>query len=267
MKNILLLVHDDEGQEARLQAALDLCRAVDGHLSCLDVTPYPVVVSGGYAGIGDAIVLLDEGDQESENKARLSQRLEHEDVSWDWTDNRGDFATCLSKAASMADLIVLNGGLTLLSGVERRRITTKTVMRSARPVLAVRDSSKGFNPAGRALIAWDGSTPALTTIRSAMPLLKLASDVRVVTVAEEEDAIEKLESLGAYLSRHGIHASLYPVTDPKQRPQDAIQAECRNWGADYCVMGAYGHGTIGEIFGGVTQTMLAQAEVPLLLGH
>ena len=27
MKNVLLLVHDDQGQEARLQAALDLTRA------------------------------------------------------------------------------------------------------------------------------------------------------------------------------------------------------------------------------------------------
>ena len=36
MKNILLLVHDDHGQEARLQAALDITRAVEGHLTCVD---------------------------------------------------------------------------------------------------------------------------------------------------------------------------------------------------------------------------------------
>ena len=29
MKNILLLIHDDPGQEARLQAALDITRAVE----------------------------------------------------------------------------------------------------------------------------------------------------------------------------------------------------------------------------------------------
>ena len=42
MKNILLLVHDDAGQEARFQAALDIGRAVEGHLSCLDVTVIPM---------------------------------------------------------------------------------------------------------------------------------------------------------------------------------------------------------------------------------
>jgi hypothetical protein len=38
MRNILLLVHDDDGQQSRLHAALDLTRAVEGHLRCLDVT-------------------------------------------------------------------------------------------------------------------------------------------------------------------------------------------------------------------------------------
>lgn len=42
MKNVLLLVHEDAGQEARLQAALDLTRALRGHLTCLDGTCYPV---------------------------------------------------------------------------------------------------------------------------------------------------------------------------------------------------------------------------------
>jgi hypothetical protein len=37
MKNILPLTHYDEGQEARLQAALDVAREVGGHLPCLDV--------------------------------------------------------------------------------------------------------------------------------------------------------------------------------------------------------------------------------------
>ena len=48
MKNILLLVHDDHGQEARLQAALDITRAVEGHLTCIDVTPYPLIAGDGF---------------------------------------------------------------------------------------------------------------------------------------------------------------------------------------------------------------------------
>ena len=46
MKTILVLLHDDGGQEARLQVALDLSRALDGHLICLDVTQLPIMASG-----------------------------------------------------------------------------------------------------------------------------------------------------------------------------------------------------------------------------
>lgn len=48
MKTIFLLVHDDEGQEARLLAALDLTRDVSGHPACLDVTVPPVPLILGH---------------------------------------------------------------------------------------------------------------------------------------------------------------------------------------------------------------------------
>lgn len=38
MKNVLLLIHDDDGQEARLQVTLDLTRALDGHLTCVSTS-------------------------------------------------------------------------------------------------------------------------------------------------------------------------------------------------------------------------------------
>ncbi len=44
MKNVLVLLHDDAGQEARFQCALDLTRAIDGHLTCVDVAMLPVAV-------------------------------------------------------------------------------------------------------------------------------------------------------------------------------------------------------------------------------
>ena len=89
MKNILLLVHDDQGQEARLQVALDLTRAFGGHLSCLDVTILPALVGDYYGGAtGGAMLLAEESDRETRNKAALEARLAHEDVSWDWQDGR-----------------------------------------------------------------------------------------------------------------------------------------------------------------------------------
>ncbi|MFD1104205.1 hypothetical protein [Sphingobium olei] len=112
MKNILLLIHDDEGQEARLQAALDLTRALNGHLSCIDVTMVPSI-AGDYDGIGSAMLLGDERDREAANKASLEARLVSEDVVWSWSDVTGFAAEAVIEAAALADLIILNRKLDL----------------------------------------------------------------------------------------------------------------------------------------------------------
>src|SRR5579864_358007 len=108
MKNVLLLVHDDEGQEARLQAALDVARALEGHLTCVDVTPPVLVAADLPIGLGGGAVISDERLTEVRNKAELTARLTREGVNWNWIDAYGEFADRLLDAAAIADLIVLN---------------------------------------------------------------------------------------------------------------------------------------------------------------
>ena len=69
MKNVLLLIHDDDGQEARLEVALDVVRAIGGHLTCLDVAVYTVLAGDDY-GAGSATLYADECAREAKNKAK-----------------------------------------------------------------------------------------------------------------------------------------------------------------------------------------------------
>ena len=46
MKSILLYANRDPGLESRLQAALDVTRMFEGHLTCLQVTPYVSFIMG-----------------------------------------------------------------------------------------------------------------------------------------------------------------------------------------------------------------------------
>ena len=75
MKNVLVLAHDDEGQEARLQAALDATRALGGHLTCIDVVSPPLVLTDPYAGAAMAVTIDYARQVEEENRARLRRRL------------------------------------------------------------------------------------------------------------------------------------------------------------------------------------------------
>jgi nucleotide-binding universal stress UspA family protein len=266
MKNILLLVHDDEGQEARFQTALDLTRALNGHLNCLNVTPYPLFASDIYSGFGETALFADEREGEAKTKAVLTDRLTRANVSWSWNDATGDIAGCILDAAALADLIVLNRTLDEYLLPDMRAIASRILMHARTVVVAVPESLEQFNAGGRALVAWDGQSSAAATMRACVPLLRLASAVHIFMARDGAEKIEPTEA-AQYLSRHGIHASVKIIDNGLHVADQLIAHECKLWNADYVVMGAYGHGRLMETFGGVTKRMLTKSKLPLVLGH
>jgi nucleotide-binding universal stress UspA family protein len=266
VKNILLLVHDDAVQEARLQAALDLTRALAGHLACLDAVQMPVMVDT-YAGTGLSILIEEEQVRESENKAQTQPRLAAEGVSWSWRDTTGDLANCVVEAARTADVIVLNRSLDAFPAPDMRYVATEVLKHSRALVVAVADTCRGFDAAGKALIAWDGSERAMATVQRAVPLLALASEVKLLQVGEIGEYAIPAEEAATYLSRHGIDIEVecVPAADSVAV---AIRGEADRFGAAYLVMGAFNHRPIREaLFGGVTRAMLSACSLPLVLGH
>lgn len=265
MKNILLLVHDDPGQEARLEAALDIARALDGHLACIDVTPYPILVNDSFLTLNDTVELLDEHGSEVANKAAITDRLSRDDVSWSWTDVDGDIAGAVLASANLADLIILNRALEDYPLSDMRDITSRVVAHTHAPVLAVPESADRFE-FDRALVAWDGSASAAAALRAAVSLLTLAQDVEIFQARDGDGGTDRSLAV-AYLARHGIDATLRSVDGSGARADTLIAEECEAWGADYVVMGAYGRGRLREAFGGVTKRMLGDSKLPLLLSH
>mgnify|MGYP000891390032 CR=1 FL=1 len=265
MKNVVLLLHDDEGQEARLQAALDLTRALGGHLRCIHVTPFPVIAGDLYAGFGETAVLVDERASEARNKSKITARLANEDVSWDWVDASGEIASCLLKESALADIVVLNRQLDSYPLPDMRTIVSQVLMHARVPVLAVPQDTKCLN-ISRALLAWDGHPSCIATMRACTPLLALADEVEVLTIKDGSIQAEPSDA-ARYLSRHNIQASIRVLND-RMHPADAIiEEECNQWQADYVIMGAYGRGRLMEAFGGVTKRLLTRGKLPLILGH
>lgn len=265
MKNVLMLAHDDGGQEARLQAALDLTRAVKGHLHCVDTVQMPVLVDD-FGGGATAILLNDERQREAQNRGALERRLASEDVSWSCTESVGDFARCIEEAARTADLVVLNRQLDR-TGPDMRHIATEVLTRSRALVVAVDDDLRGFDAGGKAMVAWDGSETAMATVKRAIPLLGLASEVRIFQAGPLSDATVTAEEVAAYLSRHGIKAEVEIAPKPDSIAV-AIRMAAERYGAAYLVMGAFKHGPLKEaLFGGVARAMLSACNLPLVMGH
>lgn len=268
MKNILLLVHDDEGQEARLQAALDVARAVEGHLTCLDVVVLPELSGDLWdGGAAAGLLLTEERNREAANRAKLEPRLEVEEIPWSWVDMTGDVASCLQRASTLAELIVVNRHIDGFPLPDMRGAAAELVIRSGKPILAVPDSSRGFDVTGHALIAWDGSPQADRALQAAVPLLKLA---RQVTILQVDDGSVKVPAGEAalFLSRHDIHPLVVLEQAAKGEARQIIFAEIAKRHADYVVMGGFGQSRLAEaLFGGVSRKLLSESPVPLLMAH
>jgi len=267
MKNILLLVHKDAGQEARLQAALDLTRALGGHLICLDVVEVPAVVGDFEAGYVQSVIFADEQEREEKNRERIEARLAHEDVPWNWIDATGDITLAIKDAAGMADLIIVNRELDDSFLPDMRAIAGELTIESGRAVVAVPQYGRGFEVNGRALVAWDGSAEAQNVLHAALPLLRLARDVTIFEV--QDHAIETpAEEAASYLARHDISAVIIRRRAGLTPTAAMLLGEAAAQKASYIVMGGFGHSRLVEaVFGGVTREMLGESPVPLVLAH
>jgi nucleotide-binding universal stress UspA family protein len=266
MRNVLLLVHEDAGQEARLQAALSVTRAVSGHLTALDIFVIPVIIADPWSGYADASLVKTASEDEISHRTKIEQRLAKEDVAWTMLAATGDPALELEDAAELADLVVVNSRGTSESMVAERAIVGHVVTKSHRPVLAVPPECTNFDPTSRALVAWNGSHAANEALRAATPLLAMAEDV-VLLVVNGSDGPCSMEDAATYLSRHGIEPRVIERTT-RDLVADAILDQARVGEAGYIVMGAFGRGRAAEaVFGGVTRSVLATSPVPVVLAH
>lgn len=266
MKTLLVLAHDDPGQEARIQVAVDLARRLDAHLTLLDVVILPpAYVDDSVGSTISATIVESEIEQEAANRAKLEAQLVHEDVSWDWQERTGDLVGSLCAAAQFADLVI----------VDRQLEDSMTPIRSAaggvitgagKPILAVPQQVRKFDD-HCAVIAWDGSAAATAALRNAIPLLKLMERVFLVEVATDR-ADGWAEDAARYLSRHGIHARIERIPPLASGIARTLIAEAGRHGAGLIVAGGYGHSRLREaVFGGVTRELLTHSPYPLLLSH
>ena len=268
MKNLFLYADKDAGLEARLQAAFDVSRAFEGHLTCLQLTPFdtyvmPDALDGGYAL---QALLEDLRAAQEANRPILEERLRREGMSWDWLSLDGPPASVLARRSWLADLIVLSLPEPAYDGP--RSLAGEVAVHVRAPVLAMPLAARSFECSAPAVVAWNSAREAAHALRAALPMLRQASDVHIVTVTEDDPAGFPATEVSEYLALHGIASELHIRACGEAGVADTLQEAARTLGAGYIVMGAYGHSRAREmVLGGVTRDMLFHGGLPLLLAH
>ena len=270
MKSVLLYVNDDTGLEARLQAALDITRAVNGHLHCLRANPYnPQMAFDGVTGMSvvyDVAKLTRAADEKLRND--IEARLAEEDVPWHYEEVNASPARGLARNSALADIMVLSSASGDKDNVLPLGILGDVLFNTNVPALVQPDDLKKFDATGTAVVAWNGSFEAGNALRAAVPMLHLANAVHILTVDEDKDHDLPPLAASEYLSRHGITSEVHSMSAKKPSIEAVLLSTADTLKASYMVMGAYGHSRAREfLFGGVTRSLFKDCPIPLLVSR
>lgn len=269
MRSILLHIADDACLEARLQVALDLARSLEGHLTCLQATPYEFVLPGDFYGVGAAEIVVSMGKTADALRQRVEARLAGEDIAWSWQQEGGPAEELLIEQCGLSDLVVVGCS----DPVSRfsAKLPGRVVARSRTPLLVVPPDATGLDCTRSALVAWDGSPEACRALRAAVPLLAHARAVVLASVEEQkkETRFDLPATEGAeYLSRHDIACEMVELPAEDRSIGQVLAGAAAARDAAYLVMGAYGHARLTEmIWGGVTRELFAHPPLPIFACH
>jgi len=276
-KTVLLHLDGGERDDMRLDMAMKLAAFDRAHLIALRIIPrlaYPVF--GDYAfGAAAAVAeaerkYLDNAQEDAERlRERIERRAEQEGVAFEWRLEYGFAEDILPVHARYADLTIM--GQTdpdTENAVQARGVPVQTVTVSGRPVLVVPYAGDFETLGKRPLIAWDGGREATRAVHDAMPFLKRAERVFVLSInPPSEDHIAGFD-IAAQLARHGVNAEAMRTVASDVSTGDVLLSECASMGADMIVMGAYGHSRFREfVLGGVSQLVLETMTVPVFMAH
>ncbi|MBL8894529.1 MAG: universal stress protein [Rhizobiales bacterium] len=277
-KTILLNLNETERNGALIEQAANLARAMDAHIAGHYVIPavqvYPSTAFEAMPVIFEAHREFF-SKQQGQVKSSFLEALRRHGV-------QGDMAVVDSPSPLICDSVIEHGrvsDLVLVSQVDTSGnqgveldFVDRVVIEVGRPVLVMPLQAKPVERIGTAIVAWNGRREAARAAFDSLPLLRQAKEVRVVRVDPQRDDEGPTTLAGSELAetlaRHGINATVEPISSNGQEAGLALLTKVFDVGADLLVMGAYGHSRAREfILGGATRQMLKNMRSLVLFSH
>ncbi len=280
MKTILVPTEHSSTMVSALDTALLLAQKFD---SCIEGFPLRPAVADLVAMDPDSgltMVAVKENDAEMVRQAEMLFRSFMEShhiapragegeatLSWTWLNDAPSGHDFVGSYGRVFDMIVL-----ARPGDEWQSpsmITLESALfESGRPVLIAPPNSPpslGTN----ILVAWNNSTEQARTMADAMPLLRRADRITILTIEGATVVGPSGEQMARSLKLNGIAAdsiTMKPVG--KRSAGETILTRADELGCDLIVKGAYTQSRLRQmIFGGTTRHILANAKLPVLMAH
>jgi len=274
IKDIIVNLSVGKPRDVAGDFAISVASAFDAHLSGVACAYEPVI--GGMAFPGAAVSVIDIFRAESRAEADRAK------TAFDENAHRArisaDSVVISATASGAADKLgelARDYDLSIVAQAQPDGDVAETLaiegalFSSGRPVLVVPYIQSSGLKLDRVMVCWDGSRNAARAVGDAMPFLRRARTVDVVTVEGRERRNELAGArIATHLARRGLKVELRPIVAPDLDVADAILSYAADTSTDLIVMGGYGHTRLREfVLGGATSGILGAMTVPTLMAH
>lgn len=276
IQNLLLHVSAEKMEPGRGAAAWALGLAADAgaHLTALLFELDVVVPRSAY---GQQIAADSRAALEARNRD-ASQRAAQLQATATERGVEADVITDRSFAYGVPEIVAGHARLhdLVVSGVDHegllseRSVAEHLIFESGRPVVVVPSEHDAPFRCERVVVAWDWGRAAARALGDAMPLVRKAREVSIVTFDDDKsfDGVLDEEQLLIALARRGVSARMASAKRGARPIGEALSAFALDQGADLLVMGGYGHSRLRQfILGSATRPMLDRPSLPTLLSH
>ena len=251
LKDILVHIDHRPTCVSRLAVAIQLAKQQKARLTGLYVIAQPYAAPH----LGDPQKLATEAME------RFSQAVAPEGLETGWICVESvktglDLPTALNLYAHYHDLLVVSQ--TDAEAPERwipANLPDKAVLGSGRPVLIVPYVGEFKTLGKRVMLAWRGGPESSRALHDALPLLREAESVRVISIqgrGGDEIYAAHNADICDHLARYKLPLSCEKLNAGNLSVGDLLLSRCADDGSDLLVMGAFsqsrrGHQSLGEV--------------------
>ena len=258
--------------QRRLEFALTLARRYEAHLQALHMTREPLVFDNA-GQISPLFMEWKKLTEEKQERARAlgCARAKEFGIDLAWDAYRSTEVPYLTAKARLSDIVIIGQRNPAdLEADFEASFNDKFILSLGRPALVMPCGSTPPKTFDSILVAWNGSRESARALNDALPMLERAQKITLLILEGKGDDTQPAGSddLKAFLARHGVDAAIRCEPSPAAEHADRLLHYAAAMEADLLVMGAYGHGRLGEmILGGVTRSILHDMNLPVLMSY
>ncbi|GAB4232379.1 MAG: universal stress protein [Methyloligellaceae bacterium] len=221
-------------------------------------------------------LLLEEVKKQLKSERDAARRLFEREAAH-YPEIQSDFMGCDGNVSGIVAHRGRLSDLTVLSAIDDdapeqdfwSEVRDGAIFHSARPIVVTpREADVPDTLGETVVIAWKDSVESARAIGAARPFIVRAKMVHVVTAGTDGADEESIKDLEDYLSLYNSDIEVHVVGRNKRNVAELLATQAAQYPDALMVMGAYSQWRWKEwAFGGVTEYMLREAPVPVLMMH